>query len=284
METDCEKSFWFSRMSEYKFPRLPQTEAMAIGCAFDSFAKAELAYALGKTSDRKNLLSTLLQTVEEHNSHLISKGNELFELYYAWGLFDKLLEEGLEDVELVIHSSLPIVGTLGHVGQVNLFGKPDARFPSKPLDWKVSGYGSLKGQSPKPGYYRCLTSAGQDKGVHEKYGIPLEEIDKRWATQLVFYNWMNGNDTAAMSGRIDGAFIRPGVVAFASYSATISPMFIKTLRDDVVDKWSRFKQGKFKEPIPTRATCEPFNTPRVCTCMCEEYKKIFLNDMIMGVG
>lgn len=285
METNCEYSFYLTRMSEYLFPKMKQTEAMAIGCAFDAFCKAELAYSLGKTSERKNLLAVLLQTVEEHNEHLISKGNELFELYNRWGLFDKLLEEGIEDVELVIHSSLPVVGSVGNLGDVKLFGKPDAKLSGrKPLDWKVSGYGSRTGQSPKPGYYRCLFGPGQDKGIHPKFGQPLELIDERWATQLVFYNWMQGNDTLDMSGRIDQAAIRPGVVAFASYNAKISPEFITTLRTDLTDKWQRFKQGLFKEPVPTREICEPYQQPRVCTIMCEYYKKIFHNDLIMGVG
>ena len=280
---ECEYGFYLTRMSEYVFPRLQQTEAMAIGCAFDSFAKAELAYVLGKKNKKKNLLATLLQSVEDHNKHIIPLGNQLFEKYYEYGCFDNLIQEGMEDIELVIHKN--IAGVEGTLGEVKLFGKPDATLVGRiPLDWKVSGFGSAAGQSPKQGYFRCLSAPRVDKGVHPKYGLPLETIDIRWATQLVFYNWMLGNDTLDMSGRIEQCAIRPTATVFASYRAKISPEFITITRLKLTDRWNRFRNGEIADPIPTRPTCEPYNHPKICTAICEKYKQFFDNKAIMGLG
>ena len=287
----CEYSFYRERHSETPYIRLPQTKPMAVGYAFESFVKAELAFVLGKSNDRKNTLAKLLENVEEHNLECIAIGHDLFDKYQFWGCFDRLVKDGLHDIELSIHQTVQgelVAGKEGEVSGVPIFGKPDATMLNRgdnsliPTDWKVNGHGSATGQSPKPGYIRCFVD-GQDKGQHITYGIAtLEQINREWAIQLLFYNWMLGNKSPFF-GAIEQVAIRGNTVAFTSYRARISDDFIQEHLSRLIDLWGRFNKGQFAEPEPGQWKCEPYGFPRVCTVTCEAYARTLGDPGIRGV-
>lgn len=274
--TECEFSHYLRRLSNHLLPQEPQSPPMAVGSAFDSFVKAELARRLGKP-EYKNKLSKLLETVSNENDQYIKAGHDLFNIYVANGCLENLINDGLEEIELSIEKSIGgeiVPGTETMFGSIPLFGKPDASLRGLiPHDWKVNGYGSNSGQSPKQGYKRCISN-GVDKGPHKKVGMTLEEIDYKWGVQLVFYNWMLGNHyTDNLYGSIDQIACRGDTVAIASFRVKIGEGFARTILDQLTDMHNRFIKGEFKEPEPSFNRCEPYGNARVCTLVCDSYKK-----------
>lgn len=286
---ECELSFYYQRMSEFELVRMPQTEAMAIGTAFDAFVKAEIARLLGKP----NRLNQLLGGLEEQNLNVIPHANALFEAYNYCGRVEELMKEGIEDIELSIERTVggsKVAGTQVNLGGVPIFGKPDMRLGFGHSDWKVNGFGSKTGQSPKPGYKSCKTvkfkypigsvffegnsfSYTGEKGHHERFGEPLELIDSKWAEQLLFYSWLDGVPIEGdRQVGIEQIAIRGETVAFASFRTKISKEFALNTYATLVDKWQRFNQGEFEDAIPDMFKCEPYNFPRTCTLVCTAYK------------
>jgi hypothetical protein len=258
---------------------MPQTEPMAIGSAFDSFVKAEIARLLGKT----NRLAELLErSVEPQNFHLVKEANKLFELYNYCGRVKNLIDEGIEDIELEFREDIGgviVPGTKALIGGVTLFGKPDALLKGNiPLDWKVNGWNSKTGQSPKKGYKDSIiiknNQIKEQNKRHSDYPLNLEQIDQDWATQLLFYWWLldKCNSLPPMAA-IEQVAIRQDTIALVSYRATIGQEFANNIWTQLIDIWERFLDGKFKEPEPGLYKCEPFNNPRTCTLECSAYKE-----------
>lgn len=277
----CQYEFYLNRMSGQKIITMPQTEQMAIGCAFDAFVKAELARLLGKEPK----LAEMLNTIELQNVHVIPEGKQLFEKYVYEGCMHRLVDEGLANVELSIKKIVDgkqIKGTEKILGGIPLFGKPDAAFINNShADWKVNGYKSANGVSPKKGYLRCIVN-GVDKGRHKDYGINLEEIDEDWATQLLFYYWMasgNSEPNSKLRGAIEQIAIRGDTVAFVSIRANIGVEFQIKVFKQLTDLWNNIVEGEIEEPKPDLWKCEPFNNPKPCTLYCERYKKILGDPM-----
>lgn len=271
---------------------------MAVGSAFDSFVKAELAHLLGKHSEQKVLLAQLLKTVDDRNSDCIIVGKKLFEEYNYQGCVRRLMDDGLTDIELESQRDIlgkEVQGTEKTIGAVPVFCKPDAKmvfarrqiYTTKvffdagieaPIDWKVTGAFSQSGGSPKPGYLRSYKN-GCDNGRHERYGIPLEDIDQYWATQLTFYNWVLNNTEGPLPAAIEQVVVAPDSVRFVSYRTYISHEYANGIRHRLVDFWERLHSGQIKDPVPSLWTCEPFGNPRPCTVVCSAYKKTLGNPM-----
>jgi hypothetical protein len=289
----CEYESWLLRVSGIPFPRGKQTKPMAVGSSFDSFVKAEIAFALGKHKDSKNLLAELLKNVDDECRDCIPVGKKLFDEYKNSGCLRRLLDEGLVDIELSFKQDIfgtEVAGTGKLIGKVPVFCKPDAVInPYKsplltPTDWKVNGALSQTGASPKPGYLHCYRN-GFDEGPHDKCGCHMEDIDKDWAIQLCFYSWvLNPNDHTGknLPVAIEQVAVRPNQVSFVSYRTTVSAGFCSWVKTTLEDLWERFALGEIAEPTPSFFLCEPFGTPKSCTMLCSAYKNI-LGDEVMRV-
>lgn len=297
---ECPYSEYLLRCAGYQLPQMPQTEQMAIGSAFDAFVKAEISRLLGKEVKLAQLLES---SVSKDNKHIIRYAHDLFNIYNYYGCVKQLMDEGIEDIELDIKKTVggeKVSGTDFNLGGVPLFGKPDAMLSNnRPIDWKVNGWNSKTGQSPKPAYQRALeikiktndqgeiishTNAG-DKGRHNNYPLPMEYIDDKWALQLLVYYWLGSKieiteDTLCPKEvGIEQIAIRPNTICLVRYRTTISKDFAKKIYDTVKKIWTMFETGEFPEPQPSFQTCEPYNNPKVCTMVCEAYKNKLGNEM-----
>ena len=266
---NCELSFYLHRHSDAGIPRGEQTEAMAIGSAFDSFVKAEIAYSQGM-EENKNLLAELLKNVAPEHANVIKAGNMLFQKYKAYGALDSLIDEGILNVEMDI--------TAGKKEEIIWYGKPDAQLRGGlPLDWKVSGYFSAYGVYPKPGYSEVFTKDGRS-GRHAKV-LPFEQIDRKWAIQLLVYNWLF-DEKPPYRGAIDMLACKGDDLRIAKYRSEISQSFADEIWSESRDKWDRFQKGLFEKPVAQRSKCEPYNNPLPCTLACPFYKQMHSDPMI----
>jgi len=258
-------------MSGIKIPKHPQTPQMAVGSAFDSFIKAEIARLLGKP----NRLSELIKTVD--NWEYVKIGNEICQEYIRQGCLKTLMDEGLTEIEIkgedgLCHGILP--GT-----DIPVAGIPDAAFSDgTPVDWKVSGYKSRK-RSPTQGYTRLIHN-NFNRGRHDKYYQPMHKINERWALQLIFYNWMLKQPVRKYTGAIEEIIIKDDKLYFGSFRNHIDPTYAMDIRNKVMNKWNRLAKGEIDTPKPSVYLCEPYGTPRTCTLACTYYLELF-DDPIM---
>lgn len=276
-------------------PRGYNTEQSSLGIAFDAFVKYNLAIRLGKEKEAKNKLATLLDGIDPNWKQVIPIANDLCEKYIEQGCLNRLIADGIEDIELTSFADIggkKIAGSEKFIGQVRLFGKPDASLTNKhaptdkripiPLDWKVNGYKSNSTVSPKKGYIRRIID-GYDRGNHIQAGIEFQDIDRDWAQQLLFYNWMLGNDTGPFHGAIEQILINnstDGVirrVEFISYRGVIGFMWACNKQAEVQAAWDRIQEGDFDPAMPSDFKCVPFNNPRPCTLVCPEYERMVNN-------
>jgi hypothetical protein len=217
--------FYMKYLAENRPARMPQTEPMSVGSAFDAYVKAELHEALfGAGADPEYELRPLFDSqVEEHNRDWAWKAGEYcFDRYKFMGAYDellKLLEQSIEDPRF----ECKLNGVLGAL-EVPFTGKPDCRFVldlgqgriSVVLDWKVKGFCSKSAPSPSKGYMLCRDAyepIPNAKGVpkssqsHEKShklymehdfrGLTInrdymENCSKDYADQCSLYGWLLG--------------------------------------------------------------------------------------------
>lgn len=208
--------FYLRYLAENRPPRFPQTKPMSVGSAFDAYVKAYLVEKL--IGDRPAFYKDKLfeEQVEKHNWDWARKaGQYAFDAYERSGALRDLLIE-LEQASGEPRFEFTVRRT---IDGVPLLGKPDLWFITHDgihviFDWKVNGYCSRKGQSPKPGY--VMVSDGWDekrwprsrshrqahKGCHPMQigGITvnvakyLEDIDGSWSQQTCLYGWLMGEE------------------------------------------------------------------------------------------
>lgn len=252
----CDLSAYIEKWAGANFRR-EQTMPMAVGSAFDSFIKAEIAIALGKP----NKLAELLKTVELPAA--ITVGKELAEKYIEAGCLKRLLDQGLNTIEM--DEKKDIWG-------VPVFCRLDAALTDNtPVDWKVNGYGSQWGASPFQGYIRRM-----DRGMN--VAIPLtrvplmEEINRDWAIQLLFYWWVLAPPIIGPArGIIEQVAIKGKKIEFVTYKAEMGPVFVQQIKVDLVTLWNRVIKGELKDCSPNKFICHPYSRPRLCTKLCPYY-------------
>jgi len=168
----------------------PQTDAMAVGSAFDAFVKAALL---------EQPVEPLLVEQVEPQWHVPSMewGQHCFDFYKSCGAYSDLLTE----LSLLGHWTVESDIT-GEVEGIPLRGKPDLIGDNFILDWKVNGYFSRYNKSPAKGYLRIR--GGKHYGESHKMVNPymwndvlisdhtLDLVDEQWARQLSIYGWLAG--------------------------------------------------------------------------------------------
>lgn len=238
--------FYLKYIARHAPGRIPQNEPMAVGSAFDAYIKHTLIQRLGH-SDKLKLSDIYDGQVEEqnrNNCHAI--GLQCLENYKNLGAYSDLL------VEMAGGVSTPAV-ELDYRGSVmyqdsslQLAGKPDWKFKTSHtkdviIDWKVNGYCGRSKQSPKPGYIVSRSIDGRKihkdamivtvGGIDCNIAMPLEIIDRDWATQLATYGWLMGEP-------VGGDFIcgieqligcNRQIERCVSYRNIVSPAFQKDL-------------------------------------------------------
>jgi hypothetical protein len=209
-----QEEYYLQYLADNSPPRMPQTEPMSVGSAFDAYVKSymfERLFGMGKVRGSQFELETILTTqVEGQNlAFARSAGAVCFEAYRKSGALADLLIE-LEAARGEPRFEFTVEREVGLCG-LKLLGKPDVWYVNREnvpiiLDFKVNGYCSSYPTSPKRGYVR-LRGAGVEKsgsGAHKKaqLGIVngvtiniaefLEDIDSTWAQQTTTYAWLCG--------------------------------------------------------------------------------------------
>ena len=207
-----QEEFYLRYLADTRPPRMPQTQPMSVGSAFDAYVKNYYHSALFNTLDPRFELDTILEEqVEKHNLDWARKaGKYVFECYRTSGALADLLTElkkSQSEPRFEFTLEQEIFG-------VPLLGKPDLFFTHKfgapiILDWKVNGFCSKYPKSPNRGYLRVRDGwvgvPSRNANAMHKDAIPmkhcgvviniaefLENIEKSWATQLCTYAWLCG--------------------------------------------------------------------------------------------
>jgi len=215
--------FYVKYLADDAPDRDPQTQPMSVGSSFDAHVKSFIHNALFGKSDKFEFQTLFEAQVEPHNRDwALGAGKHAFDSYrYAGALSDLMLmlrdAEGEPQFEFTVQGVVEHVrdGFVVNVGGVNLLGKPDAYFTSKCgnkiiLDWKVNGFCSKAGHSPKPGYIiirdgNQQNSRGTNKphkdciiqrlsdSVHINCNTTMDVVEQDWARQISIYGWLLGN-------------------------------------------------------------------------------------------
>ena len=276
-------TFYLQRMAPDPIPYDPQGPAAAVGSAFDAYIKMVwLQEAFGLNSEvylkhlevvrqrlfegmysdeQKNKYRTemthdvmFLSSVEEqHRDEAARQGRELCKIYKS----NVNTLKYLRDIEIhrrfvLLPESVPLFMKLDATCIDFLNEKPN---PDKvyPFDWKVMGYGSNSGVSPKKGY-ALLFDNGVLKPGHKDYvyDIPAEQVDSKWAIQLATYGWGLGHPIGEpFPAYIDAIIIRPNKIRVARYRMLISKEFQLDLKDRYVRAWKAIKSGSFIKSLNT---------------------------------
>ena len=221
------EEFYLKYVCEHRPPRIPQTEPMAAGSAFDAYVKK---YFTGK--------EYFDDQVEEQNrdfGHRI--GARLFEQYKEAGGLSRLetMMKGATSVRF--ESTVEGTVTSGD-SAVNILGKPDLYFTNNQgarviVDWKVNSI--TRKTSPKKGHLdhkNCLPL--QHCGIMVNANETLDSIYKPWATQLAMYAWVLGekvgDDFIVQIDQLVGNLDTNGAygtvkIRLAHFSSLINPDF-----------------------------------------------------------
>ena len=154
------EEYYMRYLSDNRLPRLPQTDAMALGGAVDSHLKRALAKRYLDPSDARleeggeySLSEMLSHAIEPHldAERLTELGRELFSHYVESGAWERLIADmdkmdaGSLCMEQSVFYTCPTTG-------MKLMGKPDIAFKRNGVghvyDMKVNGFFSKNGASP----------------------------------------------------------------------------------------------------------------------------------------
>jgi len=212
-EKDREE-FYLRYLADAKKPRAPQTDAMSVGSSFDAFVKCALHHDLyGNDGDGEFDLDKLFDLQVEEGCRPFARraGEHCFRVYKKYGGYADLLK-ALEVSDKPPRFEFTLEG---EIEGIPLLGKPDLWYtiPGCQIvfDWKVNGYCSKHGTSPKKLFAKCrdcwdgTPTRGYKDGpkAHPKYkeiefcGLKigehsLDDVDTTWADQLTIYSWLLG--------------------------------------------------------------------------------------------
>jgi len=269
---------------------------MSVGSAFDAHVKAYYhTHLFGKGTNPEFEFDTIFEAqVEPHNRDWARyAGQYAFDAYKTSGACVDLLME-LQKAKSEPRFEFTLQETLfrGHEDcpdGVPVLGKPDVYFINTEgcpivLDWKVNGFCSKYNKSPAKGYVKVRDGwqgspsrgAGachkdalvvKTNGIKINCGITMDEVDKKWATQLTTYAWLMGarvgeqficaidqlcckpdgskEETIPANGTT-GAYIlevQQPKVRVAEHRCTVSDTYQKDVRKKFVHLWNVIQDG-----------------------------------------
>lgn len=253
-----------------KQPRMPQTQPMAIGSAFDAYIKSYLSEKLyGSAACSRGVCFDELfesQVEPQNRDWAREQGKYLLQRYLDLGCAADLLLDlatAGSDVKFELRVEQCISHSCMLGGSVPLLGKPDLYFHTKQgqlvvLDWKVNGYCSAKPPSPKPGFLRRRGNMGRGSAIHNdcvlfqlgdlqiNAGAPIESLDKDWGAQLAIYSWVLGAEvgSSVIVGieQIVGTLVPGTSSSVTSYRGLVSSAFQLELINKINTMWDMLSQ------------------------------------------
>lgn len=256
--------FYLNYLLDERPPKEPQTDPMALGSAFDAYVKSYLYERIyGKDHDpRFGVLALFEKQVEPHARDRAREAATIVFAEYQAPL--KMLLKELNESVTPPRFEFDLENTVEYNGKsVPLLGKPDLFYTHKMgariiLDWKVNGYYSKSGVSPKAGYIRIwekgtlsghhqMACPSKFKGMFINIASPMNMVDLSWAQQLSVYMWLCGEDVGSEDciTAIDQVVCRPGNVRFAEHRAKVQKDFQVTIFDKAVKAWEIINSDHF---------------------------------------
>lgn len=261
------REFYLKYICDNPPPRIPQTQPMSIGAAFDAYIKSYLVENLfGEKRPQFEFDTIFTNQVEPHNRDWAREnGQYVFDEYKSSGALADLMIELSHATheprfEFTVTDQVAI-----RDGVIPLYGKPDIYFVVKSgdhviLDWKVNGYCSRGTTSPKKGYVKIRPGDKMHKdcqtmhidGIDVNIAMYLEDVDESWARQLAIYAWILGEEVGAkfITG-IDQIVAKGGaerpVLRVATHRCRISADYQRKLENEIHDAWEAIRTGQYFE-------------------------------------
>lgn len=266
---DNREKFYMIYLSEERLPRDPQTAPMAVGSAFDACVKSYLHDRLIGDKNPKFQFETIFeQQVEVQNRDEARRaGTTVFNAYEKHGALADILIDlegciGKPQFETAIEGYVDAVSV--QVGAIPFLGKPDIFFITQLaarviFDWKVNGFYSASGASPKPGYIRCLPGRDphKDAYIQKHKGLKvntnrfqsMDRIESDWADQTSIYSWLLGEPVGSdFVVAIDQICCNRGTFRIAQHRTFVSVDYQKELFARAHKAWYNIqKQHIFDE-------------------------------------
>lgn len=205
------KEFFEKYLCDNRPPRMPQTEPMSVGSAFDAEVKSALGKVIGL--DGLDYDDLFTKQVEPQNRDFArTAGSACMKAYRESGAFADLLTE-IQLADSEPRFEFKVEGQIPHPdGAIPIVGYPDCYFilPSGLhviLDFKVNGYCAKRDTSPAKGFVRSRDgykdvrhsrthgNKHKDAILVNHHGIVVnagDPIKEEWITQLMLYGWLEG--------------------------------------------------------------------------------------------
>jgi hypothetical protein len=256
--------FYLRYMADERPPRIPQTQPMSVGAAFDAYIKSFLHEHLHGPGDPKYALSSLLESqIEPQNmAFATAAGLRCFEDYISSALNDLMVEIALASGK--VRFEFTISDT---ISGVPLLGKPDMYFQTKDtsvvLDWKVNGFCSTRTTSPAPGYIEVSDTGRCHKdcreivvsGLRINGATTLEKCNREWAEQIAIYLWLLGEPIGTTAIAAIDQLIGPPPMRVARHRVRISSAFQTELITRLVFVWKCITTGNIFFEMSPEDSC-----------------------------
>lgn len=243
-------------LAEHKTPRDLQTQPMAIGSALDARVKHYLVKELYDEVPPEFELERIFEDqVEKHNRDWAwEQSKELFKVYDNLGALADLLTDLSTSViqprfEFTAYGELQMRNF-----KVPISGKPDCFFVNEEgarivVDWKVNGFCSQRGVSPKPGYIKLRPGGNwhRDAQPMRYKGVMIniaQTIDKQWADQLCMYAWVLGEPIGGdFVAQIEQFACAPNQIRVATHRSRIPATYQQDLINRIEMVWDIIQSG-----------------------------------------
>jgi len=260
---DYKAEFYLRYLAENRAPRMPQTEPMAVGSAFDAEIKVYYAQKLGIkfcTEEGVEIPTNTSDALFERQvepqcrDFARSAGRDVFNFYVKCGAAADLLIllEGSMRLGYVPRFEFSLRRSVRDItGKENestrgldLLGKPDTYFKMVDqdgrlhgivLDYKVNGWCSSRTTSPNKGYIMLRPDGKMHKdcwpslhcsGMRINIACPLEQANEEWAVQLSTYGWLLGESVGGDFVTAIDQIVGPATSPrVAAHRCTVTPTF-----------------------------------------------------------
>ena len=276
------QEFYLKYLTDNRPPKMPQTQPMSVGSAFDAYVKSYLVERLRGKVSKFEFIVIFEQQVEPHNRDFaLEAGKICFEAYKESGALKDLLKQ----LQKASNEPRFEFKAEGDVAGIPLNGRPDLHYISEVgahiiVDWKVNGYCSKRGVSPKRGYVLCRDgwTGGQSKShrtAHKDAQVMrigdmeiniaqfFEEIDESWARQLSIYAWLEGEEVGSpFVICIEQLACQPGKIRIANHRARSSKGYQEMLMQHITEIWTAIQSGHVFDDLSREANdakCKQLN-------------------------
>ena len=259
--------FYRQYLKPDKPPRDPQNHHMAVGSAFDAYAKSHLHKLIVDDNDPRFEFTTIFEAQVEPQCRdkALVDGKTVFDAYIKSGALGDLIlklngcaakPQFEMTVEGIVNGQRP--GVCLQLGAVPLLGKPDLYFRTNAgirisADWKVNGFYSKSGVSPTKGFVRLYPTLERHEDCYPVLlgdvtingMLKMEQVDASWAAQLAMYAWLLGEKVGSdFVVMIHQLVCRPTGIRVAELMMQIGEDFQWDLYKRLHDVWYRIQAGE----------------------------------------